>query len=203
MKGKLKLLAIVGSHRRDGNSYLLAKTVLDSVNVAREIIQLADKEIEYCNLCGECVNGDCVVEDDFNSILEEMKRADGMVFSVPRYAFVASKFLSFLERLATVNHMRMHMGYERKFKDPDYRVFQGDKPACLFVLSGTGRVGKETFRIVADYIESPGLKLVRNDQPPYVGANVKAGDRKGEVLENEEAVDECRRLVEKLIFATK
>ena len=63
MKSKAKLLAIIGSQRTNGNSYLLAKTVLDSIEADYEIIQLADKKIEFCNLCEKCVSNDCVLED--------------------------------------------------------------------------------------------------------------------------------------------
>jgi multimeric flavodoxin WrbA len=58
MKPKAKVLAIIGSQRKNGNSYLLARVVLKSVEADYEIIQLADKEIEFCNLCEECINKD-------------------------------------------------------------------------------------------------------------------------------------------------
>jgi len=128
MKSKAKLLAIIGSQRTNGNSYLLAKTVLDSIEADYEIIQLADKKIEFCNLCEKCVSSDCVLEDDFNQIFEKMKSADGIVFAVPKYIFLASKFLCFLERLDTIQHMRENMGYKIAFKNPDYRLFPEKKP---------------------------------------------------------------------------
>jgi multimeric flavodoxin WrbA len=67
----VKLLAIISSQRKDGNSYLLAKKVPESAETDYEIIQLAEKVIEFCNLCEECAKGDCVLEDDFNQILEK------------------------------------------------------------------------------------------------------------------------------------
>ena len=47
----MKLLAISGSHRKDGNSYLLSKAVLDSLGCEYEIIQLAEKDIDFCTAC--------------------------------------------------------------------------------------------------------------------------------------------------------
>jgi multimeric flavodoxin WrbA len=198
MRSKLNLLAIVGSQRRNGNSYSLAKAVLDSVDAGYEIVQLADREVAFCNLCEKCISDDCVLEDDFNEILEKMEHVDGIVFVVPKYLFVASKFLCFLERLNTIDHMRKHAGYERTFRNPDYKLFT-EKPFCIFVTSGTGNVGKQTLEIVVDYIEGLGLRLIRCGKPPFLGISVKAGDRKGEVLGNKQGIEECIRLVQKLL----
>ena len=63
MSMKAKLLAIVGSHRKDGNCYALAKFILKSTDSKSRIIQLADKKIEFCILCEECVHGDCARAD--------------------------------------------------------------------------------------------------------------------------------------------
>jgi len=199
MKSKAKLLAIIGSQRTNGNSYLLAKTVLDSIEADYEIIQLADKKIEFCNLCEKCVSSDCVLEDDFNQIFEKMKSADGIVFAVPKYIFLASKFLCFLERLDTIQHMRENMGYKIAFKNPDYRLFPEKKPFCIFIASGTGNVEKETLQKVVHRIEGLGLKLVPYNLPPFFGVSVKAGDDIGEVLRNKEGIEECKKLIEKFI----
>lgn len=202
MRSKINLLAIVGSQRRNGNSYSLAKAVLDSVDAEYEIVQLADKEVAFCNLCEKCISEDCVLEDDFNEILQKMKYADGIVFVVPKYLFVASKFLCFLERLDTIVHMRKHDGYERTFHNPDYKLFT-EKPFCMSVASGTGNIEKQTLEIVVDYIEFLGLRLIRHDKPPFLGVSIKAGNRKGEVLGNKQGIKECRRLVEILIDSIK
>ncbi|MDH5450440.1 MAG: flavodoxin family protein [Candidatus Bathyarchaeota archaeon] len=202
MKSRPNLLAIVGSQRSNGNSYALTKVVLDSEDANYQIVQLADKKIEFCNICEKCISDDCPLEDDFNQVLEKMKHADGIVFVIPKYLFVPSKFLCFLERLDTIDHMRKHAGYERTFKNPDYSLFT-EKPFCMFVTSGTGNVEEQTLKIVADYIQVLGLRPIRYNNPPFLGISVKAGDRKGEVLGNEQGITECKRLVEKLINSLK
>jgi multimeric flavodoxin WrbA len=202
MKSKANLLAIVGSQRKNGNSNSLAKAVLDSVDADYQMVQLADKKIEFCNICEKCISDDCILEDDLNEILEKMKYADGIIFVVPKYLFVTSKFLCFLERLDTIVHMRKHAGYERTFKNPDFKLFT-EKPFCMFVTSGTGNIEKQTLETVIDYIEYLGLGLTRHDKPPFLGISIKAGDRKGEVLGNKQGIKECKRLVEKLILSIK
>jgi multimeric flavodoxin WrbA len=203
MKSRPKLLALVGSQRKSGNSYALAKTVLESTDADSEIVELANVTVDFCDVCEKCADGDCVLQDGFNGILEKMRRADGIVFSVPKYLFVGSKFLCFLERLATVNHMREHGSYERSFRNPEYRLFEAAKPFCVLVGSGTGKVERQTVKTVAEYLESTGLRLIRHDKPPFFGVSIKAGDRRGEVLDNERGLAECRRLVRKVVNSIK
>jgi len=203
MKSRVRLLAIAGSQRNNGNSNYLAKTVLDSLPVSYKIIQLAEKKIEFCTLCEKCKDGgDCVLNDDFNEIFREMQVADGLVFSLPKYLFVGSKFLAFLERLDALVHMRRHGGYEHKPGKPRTELFSG-KPFCIFLTSGTGQVENEILRIAEEYIEFLGLRPVFCDEPPHLAVNVRAGDSKGEVLHNKKAIEECRKVVAKMINSTK
>ncbi|NWG10310.1 flavodoxin family protein [Candidatus Bathyarchaeota archaeon] len=166
MKSKAKLLAIIGSHRKNANSYLLTKNVLDSTKMDYEIIQLAEKRIDFCDLCEKCIDEDCVLTDDFNQIFEKMKRADGIILALPKYLFFSSRFLSFLERLATIEHMRKFMGYVGALKNPDYKLFQRNKPFCIFFVSGTGRIGGQILSEVVDDLKGLGFKLVRHSSPP-------------------------------------
>ena len=123
---KTKLLAIVGSHRKNGNCYALAKSILESTSSKPRIIQLASKKIEFCILCEKCVHEDCVLTDDLNQILAEMKKADAIMFIFPKYLLASSKFLAFLERLDTIVHMRKHKGYKHTFTEPNYRLLQSN-----------------------------------------------------------------------------
>jgi multimeric flavodoxin WrbA len=124
----MKLLAVAGSHRGYGNSYPLAEEVLKSIKDESkyEIIQLAEKKIQFCNFCGECETGNCILTDDFSQILDGMQEADGILFSFPKYFSLPSKFLCFLERLVTIHYFR------KIGKKPDLNFilpFKG-KPFC-------------------------------------------------------------------------
>jgi len=197
----MRLLAITGSHRRDGNSYALSEAVLDSFDCDASIIQLADREIEFCTVCEECVDQECVLEDDLNEILEEMQRSDGVIFAVPKYLSAPSKFMALLERLASIVHMRRHMGYGGPPTNPDYKLFPEGKPFCVFALSGTGQFDEDALRTVVEYIEYLGMTPVHHEHPPHIAVNVRAGDVKEEVLGNREAVEQCRDLVKKLMVS--
>jgi len=198
---RVQLLAIIGSQREFGNSFLLTKEVLKPFNELNyEIVQLAKKELKFCNLCGKCEIIECPLEDDFNEVLEKMKEADGIIFCYPKYLFTApTKLLSFLERLDLIHHFR-------KQKEVDYiedlRVertlpppLEG-KPCCLFVVSDPGESAEDCLGIVGKEVESLGMKLVSYDS--QLGAHAK-GKFRGEVLRDRKGIEDCGKLVKRLI----
>lgn len=194
----MKLLAIIGSHRKDGNSYQLAKEVLKSIKAEHEIIQLADKKIEFCNMCGKCETEDCVLKDDFNQIFKKMKKADGMIFSFPRYFSLSSKFLCFMERLLMIHHFREYHSYRKTgiTPDPKFVPLLKRKPFCLFIVSGSGRA-EEPLKLIADQLRGE-MKLILTDSWPFIGVLVRGEDR-GDVTKDEKGLEECKKLVRKLI----
>lgn len=196
----MKLLAIIGSHREKGNSYLLAREVLNSIGkVNYEIIQLAEKDIKFCDFCGKCEFGDCILDDDFNRITEKMRTADGLIFSFPKYFSVPSKFLCFLERLDVIHHCKEYHGFRKTGIEPDlnFRPPFAGKPFCIFVASGSGR-GEEPLRLAAYKLVGMTMKLIMHHSWPFLGVLVK-GEERGEVLKDQKGMEDCRRLVLKLV----
>lgn len=189
---KVKLLAIIGSQRKNGNCYLLAKKVLDSAKVDYEIIQLAEKELEFCNICGKCAFEECPLSDDFNEILKKIISADGIIFSFPYYLPIPSKFLCFLERLDIIKHFKKHHGYSPKLKPDESFVFPlNNKPCCIYVVSGTGNIKKAYVKIVTNILEGLRMKVI---SVVYL-----KGEEIGEVLKDKRGLINCRKSVEKLM----
>lgn len=107
----MKVLAINGSARKDGNTAILINTVLKELNIAgieTEIIQLAGNVIEPCKACWACGGqGNCVHRNDsFREVFEKMKKADGILLGSPVYsANVSANMQALLERAAVVADM--------------------------------------------------------------------------------------------------
>ncbi len=196
---KPRIVAVTGSQRTNGNSYQLAKAVLNSANCESSIIQLSEKKIDYCTICGECIDKDCVLDDSLGEIMEKMNEANGIVFVVPRYLLAPSLFIAFLERIATITHIRKHQGYGGAPVHPEYSLYKSLKPFCLFAVSGRGDFGEDLLGYLVRHSEYVGLKHVKHDKPPFLAVDVLAGDRKGEVLGNTEALSQCKDLLEKLL----
>jgi len=196
---RIKLLAMVGSQREYGNSFLLTKEALKPFKeINYEIIQLTKKEIKFCNICGKCESMECPLEDDFNEILEKMKEADGIVFAYPKYLFkVPTKLLCFLERLDLIHHFRKHPGYseESRLEQNVSPPLEG-KHCCLFVVTDPEENAEECLSIVGNEIKSLGMKLVPYDS--QLGAHA-TGKFRGEVLRDQNGIEDCRKLVRKLM----
>lgn len=197
MNSKTKLLAIIGSQRKEGNSYLLAKALLESAKTDYEIIQLTEKELKFCNFCGKCEHEECPLDDDFIQILKKIRKADGVIFSFPRYFFLSSKFLCFIERLIIPHHFKKYHGYEKTGVNPDLTVsppLKG-KPCCLFTISDTGWMGEEPLKLVAHEVETVGMKVIDQISLKTIEAR--------EAIENKKVLTSCKKSVEKLINSIK
>ena len=88
----VKVVAFNGSARKDGNTALLIRRVLqvlEAEGIATELIQLAGEQIRGCNACGTCYstkNKRCVIEDDnVNTYIQKMIEADGIILGSPVY----------------------------------------------------------------------------------------------------------------------
>ena len=93
----LKIVGIVGSPRKDGNTETITRIALEEIEkagVKTELIRLAGKKIEPCSACGACQKGKCPIKDDFESIYRKMIRANGIVLSTPVYFGAATPQIS-------------------------------------------------------------------------------------------------------------
>lgn len=107
----MKVLAINGSARKDGNTALLINTAFEELNkeeIETEMIQLAGKVIEPCKACWACGGKkNCVHKKDmFQEIYEKMIQADGILLGSPVYtANISANMQAFLERASVVADM--------------------------------------------------------------------------------------------------
>lgn len=96
-----KILAIVSSPRKGGNTELLVeqfvKGAKESGNTV-ETIFLSNKKIAPCIACEVCLNngGICVQKDDMAEILEKIIAADVLVLSTPVYYYSISAQLKMM-----------------------------------------------------------------------------------------------------------
>jgi multimeric flavodoxin WrbA len=65
--------------------------------------------IQYCNDCGTCYSkGDCILDDDFSEIFDEMMDADGIVLGSPNYIdSVSAPMKAMFDRMADAIHCQM------------------------------------------------------------------------------------------------
>lgn len=105
---KMKVLAINGSSRKDGNTAAMLNLVLaelEKESYETEHVQLAGHVINPCKACFACAgNGNCVFGDDlFQELYTKMKQADAIILGSPTYsADVSSVLKAVIERASVV-----------------------------------------------------------------------------------------------------
>ena len=189
----MKILGLVGSQRRDGNSYLILRDALKGFSVESEIVQLADMRINWCNGCGLCRDTlKCVMEDDVNAIFNKVQNTHAVIFSLPRYLPIPSKFMALTERVGAL----YHFGLEA---DPSFHFPIEGKPFGLVAVSAAGgRQALEALKETAfQIIHCWRMRLVTTDSYPFMGVLAK-GDQVGEVLKDQEAIEHLRELIKRL-----
>ncbi|MDD5701955.1 MAG: flavodoxin family protein, partial [Dehalococcoidales bacterium] len=79
----MKVVAIIGSPRKNGNTEQLAAHTLKAVaeeGIETEIVPLAGKDIRPCNACMACTDsGECSINDDLPPVYRKMEEADGII----------------------------------------------------------------------------------------------------------------------------
>ena len=83
----VKVLGISTSPRAGGNSDLLLRRALEGAESAGaeiEYIHLTDYNVGTCIECNACyATGRCVVEDDYQQLLEKLLNTDRLIFATP------------------------------------------------------------------------------------------------------------------------
>lgn len=88
----MKVIAVNGSARKNGNTAMLLRTVVEPLEVAGHdcrFVELAGKDIRGCTACGRCReegDGRCYGRnDDGNPLIGEIFSADTVVLGSPTY----------------------------------------------------------------------------------------------------------------------
>ena len=106
----MKIVAVNGSPRRNGNTRLLLEAVLAPLAKAgweTELVQAGGKNLHGCRACRRCFENQdrrCSYDDDeFNGIYEKLLAADAMVIGSPTYfADITPEAKAFIDRAGYV-----------------------------------------------------------------------------------------------------
>ena len=106
----MKVLGISGSMRKDGNTAMLVKVILErchGAGVTTEFVSLAGKKIHPCLGCEKCKEKKwCVIEnDDWDTIAKKILDCDVLVIGSPTYYFdVCGHLKNFIDRTYSLYH---------------------------------------------------------------------------------------------------
>ena len=112
-----KIVILVGSVRRNGNTELLAKAFADGAGKQHEVkvVSVTDYKVNPCKGCNCCYTSEgnqCVQNDDMTEIYNMLAQADTLVIASPVYFYgVSAQLKALIDRLHTP--MRNHFNIKR------------------------------------------------------------------------------------------
>lgn len=106
--GKMKILVITGSPRKNGNSNTLAEHFIRGAQESGHEIARFDaafKEVHPCTGCNHCgMNGACIFKDDFEFVRKHILEAGMVVFATPMYYFgISAQLKAVIDRFYAIN----------------------------------------------------------------------------------------------------
>jgi multimeric flavodoxin WrbA len=112
---EMRILGIVGSPRKNGNTEILmseALKVARDAGMETEMFLVSGKQIAPCDACGACFEvGSCVVQDDMQELYGMMDQADGIIFGSPVYfGSVSAQTKTIMDRMFALLRKRALKG---------------------------------------------------------------------------------------------
>ncbi len=125
----MKIVAINGSPRKDGNTAkLLKKATEDHKDTDLVYYDLVDMRIKDCIACMHCKKHDeCSIKDDMTQIYQDLHECDAMVFASPIYMGAETALLK-----AMVDRMYALLAPAQGPKRYEPRLAPGKKAVAIF-----------------------------------------------------------------------
>ncbi len=181
----IKVIAICGSPRKNGNTEIMLKEALNGAErkgAKTELIQLSGKNIKHCLGCDDC-NFPCRIKDDMGKIYEKMINVDVIIIGSPVYYCNVSGLLkNFMDRCTCLTH-------------PELRL--KGKIGGAITVSGYFAGNAEAEYHIWDFLNWQGITL-----PGRCTAEGYA-IKKGEILKKKGNLKSARELGERLVNFVK
>ena len=178
----MKVVALNGSARKDGNTAMLIQVVFEELKkegIETELIQMAGKNIQGCLACYKCFkNKDrrCSVDKDIlNDIIARMDKAEGILLGSPTYfSDVTSGMRAFIERCGFVARANDYM-------------FKGKVGAAVVAVRRAGSI--QAFTSMNLF-----LHYMQMFMPGSSYWNIGIGRDPGDVMKDEEGIQTMKTL---------
>jgi multimeric flavodoxin WrbA len=191
----MKVLGIMGSPRRQGNTELLLDKAMEgAVEAGAEVekVLVSKLKISPCLEIYACLkDGNCAIKDDMQLLYKKFLEADHIIFASPIFFYgVTSQAKAIIDRCQALWVRRHVLGMSNE----DKRMRRG-----VFISVGATR-GKKLFDgavlTVKYFFDAVGVK--------YSGDLLARGiDNKGQIEENPAALEDAFRLGKELVRGSR
>lgn len=183
-----KILIVIGSPRKKGNSASLAHKTAEGARSAGaecEVVCLHEMNIKPCNACDYCLTKpghSCILKDDMQKLYPKLVKADAIVIAGPVYWFtVSAQVKLFMDRWYALIGKN---GHALKGKKIGIILTYGDVDPYAAGAVNAIRTYQDAFR----YIGAPILGMVYG-----------TGNEPGEIKNNKELMRKAYDLGKKLV----
>ncbi|HUU74536.1 MAG TPA: flavodoxin family protein [Methanoregulaceae archaeon] len=176
----MTILGISGSMRKEGNTSLLIKAILDrceKAGISTEFVSLSGKEIKPCLGCEKCKEKDwCVIQnDDWGEIMQKVLDSEVLVIGSPTYYFdVCGHLKNFIDRTYSLYHQRK---------------LAGRKAVAVAVCANKG--GARTIETLEGFLNTHEFS--------YLGWVRGKGYLEGEVLRDKQAIKKAEEIGDRIV----
>ena len=142
----MKLMAIVGSPRRGGNTDILVDKVIEGyrskTDAEVEKVFVVEKKIEYCTGCLSCQfplpgTKKCVIKDDMAELLERMKASDVFIFGTPNHMrMVSAPLLNYFARMVPLMDLDVECNDRGEIIGTEWSSHLRGKRAAVVISQG-------------------------------------------------------------------
>jgi multimeric flavodoxin WrbA len=155
-ENKPKILGIIGSPRKNGNTEILIDEVLAGAKEAGatiDKISLYDLDISPCKGCNSCKdNGTCKIKDDMTIVNDKMRESDVFIMGTPIYYWgPTGQFKSFFDRLLATSRQG---------------IIKGKKVILTIPLGGSEPVARHTVGMLTDALNYMNAEIVEKIVSP-------------------------------------
>lgn len=187
----MKVVAFNGSPRADGNTSILIKKVLQTLEaegIQTEFIQLGGQPVHGCTSCQTCwklKNKQCkIVNDNVNQYIQKMAEADGIILGSPTYfSMMTPELKALIDRAGYVGMSNGHL-FKRKVG------------AAVVAVRRAGAI--PTFDAINHFFLISEMII-----PGSCYWNVGIGRAKGEVNDDEEGIEIMETLGKNMAWLLK
>jgi multimeric flavodoxin WrbA len=189
----MKVLGILGSPRKGGNTELLLEEALkgaEAEGAEVERLRLTDYNIIPCKECLACYkDGNCIILDDMAKIYPKLLEADIILLASPIFFYGVTAWAK-----ALIDRCQALWARKYQLKDPSYGK-EGKKRKGFFISVG-GTKGQKTFEgaiLTAKYF----FDVLNAEYAGELG--LREVDAKGDVLKHPEALQQAYEAGRKLV----
>jgi multimeric flavodoxin WrbA len=176
-----RILAVVGSPRKGGNTDLLVSRIAEGAGAADarvEVVRLAELLIRECDGCHACWKGrPCSKQDDMLALYPRIAASEIIIFGTPVYWYGPTALMKgFIDRFVYFNC------------EANRPMIRGKRAVVAIVLEETH---EQTWRPVVEFFEK---SLAYLEMKPAGTIIVPGVGKKGEILNQTERLEEAYRL---------